>query len=151
MKREDLKGIRLLPFSMKYHKEAWDLWEKALPHSHDSSWNYRMTERFLRHNPDLCFCALAGETLVATVMGSFDGRRGYVQHLAVAPEYRGRGIGTALMQTLMEQMEEMDIRKVHLLVKKENLKVRNFYEKLGWSGRDDIIIMSTRLAREDPK
>ena len=142
-------GITIRPFRMADHEAAWRLWEKELPHSHDSSWNYRMTQRFLRHNPDLCFSAFAGETLIGTVMGSFDGRRGYVQHLAVDAAWRGERIGTALMDTLMQKMEERDIRKVHLMVKTDNRTVREFYEKADWAGRDDILLMSIRLREED--
>lgn len=145
-----MNDIIICPFSMNHHSQAWKLWEKELPHSHDSSWNYAMTDRFTRHNPDLCYSALKGEKLIGTVMGSFDGRRGYVQHLAVDSACRNEGIGKNLMKTLIKKMEELDIRKVHLLVKKENHAVRDFYEKKGWGGRDDIFIMSIRLKDEDP-
>ncbi len=143
--------MKIVPFDMEHHGSAWSLWEKTLPHSHDTSWNYAMTERFISHNHGLSFCAFQNNRLIGTVMGSYDGRRGYIQHLAVEEGFRKKGVGRELMSRALSAMEKMDIRKIHLLVKKENISVRSFYEKTGWDGRDDIIIMSTRLKDEDPE
>ena len=150
MKHSGSGELCILPFRMDHHGAAWELWEKTLPHSHDSSWNYAMTERFIRHNPDLCFSAFFEEKLVGTVMGSFDGRRGYVQHLAVDASCRKMGIGKMLMKTLMESMEALDIRKAHLLVKNDNAMVREFYKRMDWGVREDVSLMSIRLKEEDP-
>ena len=149
MKAVESDGITILPFSMDNYTQAWELWDRSLPHSHDNSWNYAMTGRFLRHNPELCFSAFKGEQLIGTVMGSFDGRRGYIQHLAVDQSCRRSGTGRALMKKVTDAMREMDIRKVHLMVKNDNITVQEFYEKLSWDAREDITIMSIRLKEEE--
>jgi len=56
------------------------------------------TARYLERNPGLSFVAEKGDRLVGCVMCGHDGRRGYLQHLAVLPEHRRQGIASALVE-----------------------------------------------------
>jgi len=74
-----------------------------------------------------------GQTrLVGAVMGAYDGRRGWVYHLAVAPDRQRQGIGRRLMAALEEAMAAAGISKVNLQVRADNAVVVGFYEKLGY-------------------
>ena len=86
----------------------------------------------LARDPDLFLVMEDNGTLVATVMGGFDGRRGMVYHLAVASDQRGQDLGTTLMTELEARLRAKGCRKYYLLVKPENLGVLAFYHKLGW-------------------
>ena len=55
------------------------------------------TKRYLERNPGLSFIARRGFQLIGCAMAGHDGRRGYLQHVIVAPEYRGQGIGKQLV------------------------------------------------------
>ncbi len=52
---------------------------------------------YLDRNPGLSLIARDGTRLVAAVLCGHDGRRGYLNHLAVVPEYRGRGLGRQMV------------------------------------------------------
>jgi len=82
------------------------------------------------------------EKVIAIVIGAFDGRRGYVHHLAVDPDYQKMGFGKTIMDGLIEQFRAMDIHKVHLFIEKSNRAVVEFYNNLGWDVREDLIMMS---------
>ena len=57
------------------------------------------TEKFLTRNPDTCYVAADQEKIVGVILSGNDGRRGYIYHTAVAPEYRHTGIGRRLVET----------------------------------------------------
>lgn len=82
-------------------------------------------------------------------MCGHDGRRGYLQHLAVDPAYRQRGIGRQLVQRCLEAVTQLGIEKVHLDVLIENQAAQRFWQSLGWSRRDDLLRYSW-INSEDP-
>ena len=85
---------------------------------------------------------LIDRKVIGVVIGAFDGRRGYVHHLAVSPEFQNKGYGKQLMEELHKRFRNLNVQKVHLFIEKYNADVINFYKKLGWEIRDDLIMMS---------
>ncbi|WP_159653271.1 GNAT family N-acetyltransferase [Vibrio atypicus] len=98
--------------------------------------------RYLTRNPGLSFVALDGEVVVGAILVGTDGRRGYVQHLAVDSRCRGKGIGAKLISQAVTALEDIGIAKTHLFVANENLNAQSFYEKLGWFPRDEVRMYS---------
>jgi len=90
----------------------------------------------LGRDPDLFLVAEQGGQVVGAVMGGYDGRRGLVYHLAVAPEVRRLGIGKALMSELEARLREKGCLKSYLLVTRDNADVLAFYRELGWEVMD---------------
>lgn len=86
----------------------------------------------LKRDPDLFLVAEDAGQVIGAVLGGFDGRRGLVYHLAVAPEQRGRGLGSALMAELESRLKAKGCRKYYLLVTRDNGGVVDFYRRLGW-------------------
>ncbi len=105
--------------------------------------------RYLARNPGLSFVAMDGDRLVGTVLCGHDGRRGYLQHLAVERAYRGRGIGKALVERVLNALRDVGIRKCHLFVIKENQAAIAFWRHIGWELRQDIVTMSHFTHGED--
>jgi ribosomal protein S18 acetylase RimI-like enzyme len=82
--------------------------------------------------PELLLVGEDEEGLVATVVGGYDGHRGWAYHLAVAPERQGRGYGKAMMRRLEQVLAERGCPKLNLQVRVNNLNVVNFYRHLGY-------------------
>ena len=78
------------------------------------------TARYLERNPDMSFVAESDSGLCACVMCGHDGRRGYLQHLLVLPEFRRQGIARALVTRCLSKLEALGIHKCHLDVLKTN-------------------------------
>jgi len=95
-------------------------------------------ERYLRRNPSTCFVAEDGEEIVGAILAGHDGRRGFIYHTAVAIPFRGRGIGKALVDRAMTALEQEGINKAALVVFSKNESGNDFWEKLGFSVRDDL-------------
>ena len=96
------------------------------------------TERYLARNPGLSFVAEAEGRLIGCVMCGHDGRRGYLQHLLVLPEYRRQGIARALTQRCLAALEQLGIHKCHLDVFKTNTDAVQYWQGQGWTLRTDI-------------
>jgi N-acetylglutamate synthase len=102
---------------------------------------------FLAHNPGLSFVAEAAGALVGAVLGSFDGRRGYLHHLAVDPRTRRAGIGRSLVARSLDALAGRGVRRCHIFVMAANVDGQRFWERVGWFRRDDLLVMSKDLAR----
>jgi ribosomal protein S18 acetylase RimI-like enzyme len=92
----------------------------------------------LTKDPELFLVATVDDTVVGTVMGGFDGHRGWIYALAVAISHRRRGIATALVRRLEAKLSEMGCLKVNLQVRGTNSDVLRFYEHVGYSVEDRV-------------
>ena len=95
-------------------------------------------ERYLRRNPNTCFVAEEDGVLVGAILAGHDGRRGHISHTAVAGTAQRRGIGTKLVEHAMAALEQEGITKVNLVVFSHNEKGNAFWERLGFTLRDDL-------------
>lgn len=73
-----------------------------------------------------------GAAIVGAVLGRFDGRRGWVNHLGVLPSAQGGGVGSRLMAELERRLIALGCRKVNLHVYPDNSAVCPFYEGIGY-------------------
>ena len=100
---------------------------------------------FLERNPGLSLVALENDQVIGTILCGQDGRRGYIHHLAVAPEKRRLGIGSQLVQQALERLRGIGIAKCHLFVFESNGAGKAFWTARGFAERGDIAIMSCNL------
>ena len=96
-------------------------------------------ERFIKRNPETCFIAEEDSRLVGVILAGNDGRRGYIYHTAVDPSFRNRGIAAALVDKVMAALQALGINKVALVVFSKNEVGNAFWEKIGFTTRDDLI------------
>ena len=94
--------------------------------------------RYLARNPNTCFVAEDGVKLAGVILAGHDGRRGFIHHMAVAEAYRRRGVGAALAERALEALKAEGIHKVALLAFKRNEAGNAFWERMGFTGRDDL-------------
>lgn len=99
----------------------------------------------LTRNPGLSTIAEVKKKLVATALCSHDGRRGFIYHLAVAEPYRGNGIGRTLVEKSLERFRQAGITRGNIVVYRNNAEGQDFWRKLGWRFRDDIVMFSKDL------
>jgi ribosomal protein S18 acetylase RimI-like enzyme len=92
---------------------------------------------------DLFFVARLDGSVVGTVMAGYDGHRGWVYTLAVAPAVRRRGIGTALMRRVEQELASWGCPKINLQVLASNPDAVAFYRKLGYSVEERLSMGKT--------
>ena len=104
--------------------------------------------RYLARNPGMSFVAWDRTNLIGAVLCGTDGRRGYLHHLAVATEYRRRGIGTALVGRCLRALKQVGIPKCNLFVLAANEVALAFWRKLGWRCYDELGVKAMTLSIE---
>lgn len=93
--------------------------------------------RTVERDPGLFLVARdAAGDVVGTVLGGWDGRRGYLYHLAVAPEWRRRGVATALVDEVERRLRERGAPKVKLQIMRGNEASRAFFAARGYEPED---------------
>ena len=103
-------------------------------------------ERYLRRNPDTCFVAEEGSELTGVILAGHDGRRGYIYHTAVRDDRRGQGTGRALAEAAIEALKACGINKAALVAFAHNEAGNRFWEKMGFSAREDLVYRNRALA-----
>ena len=88
--------------------------------------------------------ARVGGLLVGSVMVGFDGHRGWVYYLAVAPTRQGQGIGRALMQAAEQWLKARDCPKIQLMVRNDNQAAKGFYAAIGYE-EQTVMTIGRRL------
>ena len=94
--------------------------------------------RYLARNPDTCFVAEDGGELAGVILAGHDGRRGFIHHMAVAEAFRRRGVGATLAERALGALKAEGIHKVALLAFKRNEAGNAFWERMGFTVRDDL-------------
>ena len=137
-------NIRLM--TIEDYEDVYELWLSCagmgLNNLDDSK---EGIEKFLNRNPDTCFVAELENTIVGVIMVGSDGRRGYIYHTAVNPQYRKQGIAKKLVDIAMNSLVKIGIHKVALVVFDRNEIGNDFWGKMGFSVRGDLIYRNKAL------
>ena len=102
-------------------------------------------EKYLKRNPTTCFIALCEDTVIGVILSGHDGRRGYIYHTAVLPEFRGNGIAKQLVNLAMAALEEEGIHKVALVAFEQNEIGNAFWEHIGFTAREDLVYRNKNI------
>lgn len=139
--------ITIRTMTMEDYKSVYDLWMSCtgmgLNNLDDSE---EGIAKFLKRNPNTCFVAVSDSQVVGVIMAGNDGRRGYIYHTAVSPKWQKQGIGAKLVETVMQALQEEGIHKVALVVFERNHAGNVFWEKQGFTTREDIVYRNKSIA-----
>ena len=137
-------GLSVRPFRPADREPLERLWTRVFPD--DPPWNDPgvMIERKLRVQPELLLVGEVGGEIAGAVMAGFDGVRGWIHHLAVAPECRRRGFGSQLVRAAEVGLRKLGCPKVNLQVRPANQGVVAFYRSLGYE-IEERVSMGRRL------
>ena len=123
-----------------YVIELWQRCKLVVP------WNDPKQDilRKVAFQPHLFWVGTMDAVIVATVMAGYEGHRGWINYLAVAPEYQRRGIGRRMLHVAEDELRKLGCPKINLQVRSSNRDVIAFYERLGFA-LDDVVSLGKRL------
>lgn len=104
-------------------------------------------DRKLGVDRELFLVGLEQDQLVATVMGGYEGHRGWINYLAVCPQSRRKGYGKTMMQAIETAIAARGCPKINLQVRSTNREVIAFYTALGYNV-EDVLGLGKRLEHD---
>ena len=121
----------------------WQLCELTVP------WNnpYKDIARKLKVQPELFLVGMLDSLLIATVMGGYDGHRGWINYLAVHPDFQGQGYAQQVMENVESEFRKRGCPKINLQIRSGNARVMAFYQNLGFTD-DQALSMGKRLEED---
>lgn len=102
--------------------------------------------KYIARNPNTSFVAEDDGIITGAIMCGHDGRRGYIHHTCVRADRQGQGIGRVLVEAALDALKSEGIHKVALVVFDRNEKGNAFWEKLGFTTREDLVYRNKALA-----
>jgi 3-oxoacyl-[acyl-carrier protein] reductase len=125
-------AFSIRPYAAPDRAALCALWSRVFPD--DPPWNAPelMIANKLAVQPHLLLVGEFEGALVGAVMAGFDGVRGWIYHLAVAPELRRRGFASQLVRAAERGLRTLGCPKVNLQVRAENQAVVALYQSLGY-------------------
>lgn len=105
--------------------------------------------RFLIRNPNTNFVAYEDGRLIGAILSGHDGRRGYIYHTVVLPEYRRQGIASELVKTAVAALQEEGITRVCLNVMETNEQGKAFWISQGWERKDFLGFYSKGITDQE--
>lgn len=138
--------MKITPYSPEYENDVIELWRQC---GLTRPWNNPRLdiERKRKVNPELFLVGLLDGKVVATVIGGYDGHRGWIHYLAVNPSYQRKGLGRQMMAAVEEKITAMGCPKINLQVRADNMGVIQFYESIGYE-TEDRVSMGKRLVED---
>lgn len=139
-----LASLSVRPYQPADRSKLEALWERVFPD--DPPWNAPtlMIDAKLRVQPELLFVGEHDARIVGAVIAGFDGVRGWIYHLAVAPECRRLGFATQLMRAAEVGLRGLGCTKINLQVRATNHEIVRFYRSLGYEV-EERVSMGRRL------
>ena len=137
--------IREFRFPTDY-EAVYELWKSIEKGVHvGRSDTLSEIEKKIARDPDLFLVAEVDGTLIGSVIGGYDGRRGLIYHLAVSASFRGKGIGSCLMEEVESRLRAKGCLKCYLLVVEGNTEAEHYYQQRGWQHMDSVHLFGKEL------
>jgi ribosomal protein S18 acetylase RimI-like enzyme len=133
--------IEVLPESM--HEEAVSLWHVS---GVARPWNDPVADlrRAMTGSASTVLACTDRSQLLGTAMVGYDGHRGWVYYVAVAPSHRKQGVGRKLMEACEEWARDRGAPKIQVMIRRTNTNVLGFYKQLGYTD-DEVSVLSRKL------
>ncbi len=136
---------KIRPFKMEDYPGVLRVWGQAnLPHKPRGRDNPEMIKKEITLGTSLFYVAESQHEIIGTAFGSHDGRKGWINRLAVNPDYQRQGIARALIQTVEDRLESLGILIIATLIEEDNDHSKAVAESLGFKRMETIHYYSKR-------
>lgn len=142
---EQNQDIVTSSFTIDFYDPVLSLWRTCEGIGLSAADSRESIERYLQRNPGTSYVALDKDRVVGAILAGHDGRRGYLHHLAVHPDYRHRGIGRLLLGKALDALREAGIDKCHGFVFRSNRNGIGFWQSVGWVPWEDVCLISKTI------
>ena len=142
-----LPGVRITEFAIEDYDSVVMLWNEAglIIRPGDDLNGIRLK---LQRDPDLFLLAREDHELIGSVLGGWDGRRGWIYHLAVKNSHRREGVAKALVRELESRLSRKGAKRINAQIYRSNVVSLRFFQALGYEERSELVMIGKALAKE---
>jgi ribosomal protein S18 acetylase RimI-like enzyme len=139
-------NLEIRPFQAGDEEQVIELWQhcKLTVSYNDPRLDIKRKKTV---QPELFLVGVMHGVVIATAMAGYDGHRGWINYLAVAPKLQKKGIARRMMEEAEIRLLEVGCPKINLQIRTSNTEVIKFYEKIGFK-MDDVVSMGKRLIED---
>ena len=130
--------LKIQEFHPEHREAVVSLWNTVFPNPAPHNDPQQSIDQKTAINDGLFFVAIEDETVVGTILGGYDGHRGWIYSVAVSPDRQRQGIGTKLIRHAESVLIERGSPKINLQVRSDNAEVVAFYQTLGYRVEERI-------------
>lgn len=139
------KGIASKPLRIADYQKMIECWNRSeLQIKIKGRESRESIEKEIQNSGALLIGAFDGDKLVGLVIANYDGRRGWINRLAVLPQYRRRNVASALIGKAEEFLRGKGAKVIAALVSRPNTSSRELFEKNGYKNEEDILYYAKR-------
>ena len=138
--------IQIRKFRLSDYEEIVNLWQKTglVLRPGDDLEGIRLK---LKRDRDLFLIAERDHKIVGVVIGAWDGRRGWINHLAVSPNFRRLGVARSLLDEVEKRLANKGALKVNAQVYRRNKRSLAFFRALGYEVHADLLMVGKTIRR----
>ncbi|MCP4231697.1 MAG: GNAT family N-acetyltransferase [bacterium] len=145
----DIAEVKFRDFRIEDYDTLIALWRKAdlghKPKGRDR--REKIAEELQRGNAHFIL-AEYDSVLVGSIIATQDGRKGWINRIAVDPDYRGYGLAQLLVTEAETILHEQGLDILTCLVEPENVASQKLFEKMGYVRWDGLVYYSKRRYEE---
>ncbi|MEE0957122.1 MAG: GNAT family N-acetyltransferase [Ruminococcus sp.] len=130
------------PMTIDDYDEVFAMWQITSKRALSKADERDQIARYLQRNAGMSQVAVTDGKIVGTVLAGHDGRRGFIHHMAVLPQYRRRRIGHKLAERAIACIAADGIDKTHIFCYQNNETGQDFWRDFGFEKRDDVYVFS---------
>jgi ribosomal protein S18 acetylase RimI-like enzyme len=139
-------GLIIRKAGQEDYDDIISLWTSAGLHHQPGGRDSRSNLEREMSDPEVdVLVAILGNRMIGTVIGTNNGRKGWVNRLAVDPEYRGEGVATALVKKVEDRFKARSLKIFSCLINAENEPSRLLFERMGYDRHPEVIYYSKKI------
>lgn len=147
MKKEKFNpdNFRIRAFNIGDYDAVLELWQNCeLPYKPNGRDRRGKVEKEITKDTAIFLVAEIDDRIIGTVLATHDGRKGWINRLAVAAEFRHQGLARLLLEEAEEALYKKGIGIITCLIEDYNQTSMDFFRKAGYIKHPDIIYFSKR-------
>lgn len=126
-------------------KELYALWKKAGLQVKEYKTEKEEFLTMIMRNPTSCLVGIESGKIIGSVFAVFNGRRGWIYHMAIDPKCQKKGYGTKLLQQAEKELAKLGAHKALLGVAFSNMQAVSFYTKNNYIPMNDAFLFEKSL------
>lgn len=139
--------MKIIPYTPDQYDQLIALWNRCgLPCEADGrDSRKRLEDQTYDDHVVLLVMTDDDDYLIGSVIGTFDGRRGWINRLAVDPDFRGHRLAARLIEAAEARLVEMGVMVFGALIEEQNFPSMAAFTHMGYAGWEKIVYFRKKL------